>query len=225
MVFGKNIENPEKYSNYVILKGEKAIEYYNSPEKYHDFIVIDNDAPIILFDKKRVSINLNKPIIVGFCILDISKHIMAEHYYRLKDIFKDKMKLLYTDTDSFVLYINMNEKEALSLLKQDKYEQYFEFPDSKVKKIPGRMALEKICKYFKAFASKHYIMDKEEKCKGVPKHCTTIEEKPIRKYTHLRSKNHVIVLENVEKKLKYSDEKKVYLSNDEVVPFGYKGLY
>jgi hypothetical protein len=87
------------------------------------------------------------------------------------------------------------------------------------------MALEKTCKYFKKFASKHYIIDKKEKCKGVPKHCATIEEKPVRKYTHLKSKNHVILLERVEKKLKYTDEKKVYLPEDEVVPFGYKGLY
>jgi hypothetical protein len=105
MVFGKNIENPEMYSNYIILKGEKAIEFYNTPENYSDFIEIDEDEPIILFQKKKTSINLNKPIIIGFCILDISKLIMAEHFFRLKDIFKDKLKLLYTDTDSFYLHI------------------------------------------------------------------------------------------------------------------------
>jgi hypothetical protein len=151
---------------------------------------------------------------------------MAEHYFRLKDIFKDKMKLLYTDTDSFIIEIEMKEKEALEAIKKyDKDEIYFELPGYNRKKVPGRMALEKTCKNFKAFASKHYIIDEEEKCKGVPKHCTTTEEKHIREYNIIRSKNHQVFIDKVSKKLKYTDDKKVYLSDDEVVPFGYKGLY
>jgi hypothetical protein len=223
MVFGKNIENPEKYSSYIIYKDGPAVEFFNHPENYKDFILIDDDEPIILFDQKRPSVHLNKPIIIGFCILDISKHIMAEHFYRLKQIYKDKMKLLYTDTDSFYLEINMPKKEAIDLLRQ--YEEYFELPDSKIKKVPGKMALEKTCKTFKAFAAKHYIVDKDEKCKGVPKHCTTTEKKEFREYYQIKSQNHVVLLNKVVKKISYSDDKKVYISEDKIFPIGYKGTY
>ncbi|MCS7318263.1 MAG: hypothetical protein NZZ41_08175, partial [Candidatus Dojkabacteria bacterium] len=147
MVFGKNIENPEKYSNYIIHIGENAIKYFDTPN-YKDFIYIDENEPIILFDKKIDTIKLNKPIIIGFCILEISKQIMAEHFYRLKEIFGDNMKLLYTDTDSLIIEVNMSEEKALKTLKEyDKEEKFFELPGYKEKKVPGRLALEKSCKY------------------------------------------------------------------------------
>jgi hypothetical protein len=38
MVFGKNIENPEKYTKYTIKVGDKAVKYYNKPELYKNFI-------------------------------------------------------------------------------------------------------------------------------------------------------------------------------------------
>jgi hypothetical protein len=224
MVFGKNIENPEKYTKYAIKIGDDAVKYYNKPELYKNFIYIDEETPIILFDQKVATIKLDKPIIVGFCILDISKHVMAEHYLRLRSIFGDSMKLLYTDTDSLIIEVKgMNEKEALDLMKKhDPEEKYFELPGYREKKIPGRLALEKTCKYFKAFAAKHYIVDKEEKCKGVPKHQTTTDHKDKREYYHIRSKNHTISIQKVEKNIKYSDDKKLYLSSKNVVPFGYK---
>jgi hypothetical protein len=134
------------------------------------------------------------------------------------------MNLLYTDTDSLIIEVSgMNEKEALDLMKKhDPEEKYFELPGYREKKIPGRLALEKTCKYFRAFAAKHYICDKEEKCKGVPKNKTTTDHMDRREYYHIRSKNHVISIQKVEKKIKYSDDKKLYLSNGDVLPFGYK---
>jgi hypothetical protein len=149
---------------------------------------------------------------------------MAEHHCRLKSIFEDKMKLLYTDTDSLVIeVIGMNEQEALGLMKKhDPNEQYFELPGDKEKKVPGRLALEKTCKYFKAFAAKHYIVDREEKCKIVSKHQTTTNRLEIREYYQIRSKNHTISIQKVEKKIKYSDDKKIYLNNGDVLPYVYK---
>jgi hypothetical protein len=130
MVFGKNIENPEKYTKYTIKVGDKAVKYYNKPELYKNFIYIDEETPIILFDQKITKVNLYKPIVVGFFILDISKLIMAEHYFRLKDIFGDSMKLLYTDTDSLIIEVKgMNEEQAINLMKKhDPDEKYFELP-------------------------------------------------------------------------------------------------
>ena len=156
---------------------------------------------------------------------------MAEHFYRLKSIYRDDMRLIYTDTDSFVMEIKLPVNEALNKIRDPKYEEYFEFPDSKVKNVPGRLALEKTCKFFYAFASKHYIMDKEEKCKGVPKNkrtnCTGTkvpELKTEREYYSIVSKNHQIMIRKNIKKLKYEDDKKYYIG-DEAYPYGYKGMY
>jgi Mg/Co/Ni transporter MgtE len=93
---------------------------------------------------------------------------MAEHFYRLKDLYGDKMKLIYTDTDSLIIEVKMPEKEAIKVLKDsDPDEKIYEFEDSREKKVPGRLA----------------------KCEK------TTEYAPIRTYNKIRSKNHIVVLE------------------------------
>ena len=53
---------------------------------------------------------MNKPIIVGQTILDKSKELMCKFYHDyLRPKFKDKMQLLYMDTDSFVLEIETDD--------------------------------------------------------------------------------------------------------------------
>ena len=53
---------------------------------------------------------MNKPIYLGMSILDISKTPMYEFWYDyIKPKYKDKAKLCYTDTDSFVIYIKTED--------------------------------------------------------------------------------------------------------------------
>ena len=53
---------------------------------------------------------MDKPILVGHAILDKSKELMYEFWYEyLKPKYKDKINLLYTDTDSFVLEIETDD--------------------------------------------------------------------------------------------------------------------
>ena len=47
---------------------------------------------------------MDKPILVDLAILDKSKELMYEFWYEyLKPKYKDKINLLYMDTDTFVL--------------------------------------------------------------------------------------------------------------------------
>ena len=48
---------------------------------------------------------INKPFQHAFCVLEWSKLKMYTFYALLKDAFKDKVRMLYTDTDSFYLHI------------------------------------------------------------------------------------------------------------------------
>jgi hypothetical protein len=200
----------------MIAKGQEAVKIF-SQEKWKDFIIVDEEK-IMLFDIRRKDICYDKPILMGFCILDISKEIMSRHFYTLRKHIP--FKLIYTDTDSFKIYCEMGEKAVYEILKSL---DFIETPDSKIKKVPGKLAFEGFHFYFKAIASKHYIADKKEKCKGVPECCSTIEYKPERVYYSIKSKNHEIHIVENKKILKYEDDKKIKLGNENF-PRGYKEI-
>lgn len=52
---------------------------------------------------RKVNQVINKPFQVGFTVLEWSKLLMYRSYAQLKDFYGDRMHLLYTDTDSFLL--------------------------------------------------------------------------------------------------------------------------
>ena len=55
---------------------------------------------------KKTKVKMNKPVYLGMSILDISKTLMYEFWFDyIKPKYKDKAKLCYTDTDSFVIHI------------------------------------------------------------------------------------------------------------------------
>ena len=81
---------------------------------------------------------LDKPIIIGFTILEIAKLEMNTHYDRLKEIFGDNMRLLYSDTDSLKLLIeNMNPYKLEDRLKVSFHTSNF-FSDTVFPLEPGQ---------------------------------------------------------------------------------------
>ena len=55
---------------------------------------------------KKTKVKMNKPVYLGMSILDISKTLMYEFWYDyIKPKHKDKAKLCYSTTDSFVIHI------------------------------------------------------------------------------------------------------------------------
>jgi hypothetical protein len=72
-------------------------------EKPHciDFRVFEDS--LIGVEMRKLRHNINKPFQHGFCVLEWSKYKMYKFYALLKDAFQDKVRMLYTDTDSFFL--------------------------------------------------------------------------------------------------------------------------
>ena len=53
---------------------------------------------------------MNKPLYLDASILDISKTLMYEFWYDyLKSKYGDRVKLCYTDTDSFIIHIKTED--------------------------------------------------------------------------------------------------------------------
>ena len=58
----------------------------------------------------KTSVKMNIPIHRGQSILDVSKNLMYEFWYRhLKPKYGDKTMLCYTDTDSFRSYVKTED--------------------------------------------------------------------------------------------------------------------
>ena len=55
---------------------------------------------------KKKKVKMNKPVYLGFSILEISKTLKYVFWYDYKKPkYKEKTKLCYTDTDSFIIHI------------------------------------------------------------------------------------------------------------------------
>jgi len=66
--------------------------------------IINDDLTLVRGASQRVT--LNKPISVGFSILEISNLVMYEFYYDcLKPKYSNRCKMLFTDTDYFCCHI------------------------------------------------------------------------------------------------------------------------
>ena len=98
-IFGKTMENLRKRINIKLVNNAKDyVRCISKPSFVSQKIFSKNFVAI--HDIKPV-LTLNKPIYVGFSILDLSKCLMYEfHCKYIKSNFD--AKLLFTDTDSLV---------------------------------------------------------------------------------------------------------------------------
>ena len=95
------MENIRKYRDFKLVTSDKRRSISVSEPNYHISKHISDDLMII--EMKKVEVIMNKPIYLGQAILDISKTHMYEFWYDyIKPKYKDKARLCYMDTDSFV---------------------------------------------------------------------------------------------------------------------------
>lgn len=102
--FGKTIQNARKHQFIRASLNEKDTKTYLSSLLLERFEIVNED--FVLFKMKKAKLMLDKPIYVGFTVLELSKLRMYELYYRyFKKIYKENCELIYTDTDSLFLNI------------------------------------------------------------------------------------------------------------------------
>ena len=65
---------------------------------------------VMLLEIKTTEVKINEPIYLGQAVLDLSKTLMFEFWYDyLKSMYGDKIRLCYTDTDSFIMHIKSDD--------------------------------------------------------------------------------------------------------------------
>lgn len=132
---------------------------------------------------KPETVILDKPIYIGFSVLEISKsHMFDFHYSIMKPYYQEKLRLCYTDTDSFLYSIQT--KDFYKDLKSH-FQSYFDtsnYSKDKYgiiiqnKKVPGLFKDEtggQIISEFVGLRSKLYCIKTVEhelkKAKGIQK--------------------------------------------------------
>ena len=107
-VFGKMIENVRKRREIKLIVSEEHRKKLVSEPNYASCTTFSDH--LMAIEKRKTCIYMDKPILVGQATLDKSKEFMYQFYYDyLKPKFKDKVNLMYMDTDSFVLSIETDD--------------------------------------------------------------------------------------------------------------------
>lgn len=140
--FGKFLEDVRRRVNIKLHRDIDQIEKYTSRHTYQASKCFGND--LIAIQTRKTKVKLDKPVYVGFAILDLSKWHMYDFYYNtIKSKYNDKVKMLYTDTDSLVIHIETPDvyedmKDMKPLFDFSGYPQNSPLFDSSNKKIPGK---------------------------------------------------------------------------------------
>ena len=111
-VYGKTMENLQKRINVRLVNNEKDFLKYTSRPAHVTHKIFGKSFAAI--HEIKSILTLNKPIYVGFTVLELSKWLMHDfHYNFIKKHFD--AELLFTDTDSLTYEIK----------SEDIYEEFF----------------------------------------------------------------------------------------------------
>ena len=107
-VFRKTMENVRKHRDIKLVTTDKRRNQLASEPNYHTVKYFSEN--LMAIEMKKTKVKMNKPIYLGMSILDISKTLMHEFwYYFIKPKYRDKAKLCYMDTDSFIIHIKTED--------------------------------------------------------------------------------------------------------------------
>ena len=102
-IYGKSIECVRKRINVKLVSDKKTYQKIVNKPNFISQKIFDKNFIAVHCAKKVLT--LNKPIYVGFCILELSKLLMYRiHYNYVLQTFSN-VKWLFTDTDSLVYEI------------------------------------------------------------------------------------------------------------------------
>ena len=241
-VFGKTMENIRNRVNVKLVDSGEQFKKLAAKPNYNSCKIFNEN--LVSVHMKKTSLTMNKPVYLGMSILELSKIIMFDfHYKYIKPKYGNKAKLLFTDTDSFLYEIQTEDfYKDISGDVKDRFDtsDYPEghpsgIPTGINKKVLGMFkdeAAGKIIKEFVGLRAKLYSYKMDEgkenkRCKGIKKAvveksirhedyktCLTTGKEQLRRQNIIRSYEHEIYTEEINKVALSAADDKRYLLKD-----------
>ena len=241
-VFGKTMENIRNRVDVKLVNTEEKFKKLVAKPNFQSRKIFNEN--LISVHMKKTSLTMNKPVYLGMCILELSKTLMFDfHYNYIKQKYGDNAKLLFTDTDSFLYEIKTDDfYKDISGDVRDRFHtsDYPEnhpsgIPTGINKKVLGMFKDEvagKIITEFVGLRAKLYSFKMEDgkenkRCKGVKKQvvkksithedyktCLLTGKEILRKQNILRSYDHEVYTEEVNKVALSAEDNKRYILSD-----------
>ena len=241
-VFGKTMENIRNRVDVKLVDTGEQFKKLTAKPNYDGRIILDEN--LVSVHMKKTSLTMNKPVYLGMCILDLSKIIMYDfHYNYIKPKYGNKAKLLFTDTDSFLYEIQTEDfYKDISGDVKNRFDTS-NYPEGHPSGIPTGInnkvlgmfkdeAAGKPINEFVGLRSKLYSYKMDEgkenkKCKGIKKavveksirhedykNCLETGKEQLRRQNIIRSYEHVLYTEEINKIALSAADDKRYLLKD-----------
>ena len=241
-VFGKTMENIRNRVNIKLVDTGEQFKKLAAKPNYESRKIFNEN--LVSVHMKKTSLTMNKPVYLGMSILDLSKTLMFDfHYKYIKPKYNKQAKLLFTDTDSFLYEIQTEDfYKDISGDVKDRFDtsDYKKghpsgIPTGINKKVLGMFKDEakgKNITEFVGLRAKLYSYKMEEgkenkKCKGIKKAvveksithenyktCLTTGKEQLRRQNIIRSYEHTLYTEEVNKIALSAADDKRYLLKD-----------
>ena len=241
-VFGKTMENIRNRVNVKLVDAGEQFKKLAAKPNYKSRIIFNEN--LVSVHMKKTSLTMDKPVYLGMCILDLSKIIMFDFHYRyIKPKYGNRAKLLFTDTDSFLYEIQTEDfYKDISGDVKNRFDtsDYPEghpsgIPTGVNKKVLGMFkdeAAGKVIKEFVGLRAKLYSYKMDEgkenkRCKGIKKAvveksirhedyktCLETGREQLRRQNIIRSYEHTLYTEEVNKIALSAADDKRYLLKD-----------
>ena len=241
-VFGKTMENIRNRVNVKLVNTGEQFKKLVSKPNYESRKIFNEN--LVSVHMKKTSLTMNKPVYLGMSILDLSKTVMFDfHYNYIKPKYGKQAKLLFTDTDSFLYEIQTEDfYKDISGDVKNRFDtsDYPEghpsgIPTGVNKKVLGMFKDEAAGKNIKEFVglrAKLYSYKMEEgkenkRCKGIKKAvveksithedyktCLETGKEQLRRQNIIRSYEHTLYTEEINKVALSAADDKRYLLKD-----------
>ena len=176
-IYGRTLMNVRKHMNVKLVTTTKKIEKLVRKKNFKEFKIFHENLAAVHLVKEKVY--LNQPVFIGFSILELSKVFFYKTYYfnLMSKLSLNSIKLLYVDTDSYVIAIQNKEifdfiKENIEMYDTSNFEKNHKLYDVNKKRELGLLKSEtgnRLIYEFIGLKCKMYSLTYDEKQKNTAK--------------------------------------------------------